>query len=733
MAVDAANHYDVAYVADYSTLRHYMEWIADEIATQKSAGYTTAIVPVPDGAPAYNHSIGERIAWCSHRGWARVIDPRSETLAATLAIFPVPIEPLHREAFPILSIQVDCALVVVDGSLLTPSGENRPEIERVARWVESIEPGHTEWMTTCQDVVSELEQASYVTSTTQATWEPVFHPSHWIYTNRRPAGAIPVLGRHAIPSPDWWPPDLEDFLKFYPVSRHVQVKLLGAEERTLRMLGGRPRDWAFFPHGSVSVRRFLRGLDFFVECKSPGRTPLIKANVLGAMATGVVPVICSTNGSSFDDAVLAYDDPADVLEEVLALYRVTERYSARTERSRQFVFDNHGPAVHVNRLYDLIGSPRSRRPLPDSPPPATGRSRAEQSSVLLVTSNGIGMGHVTRMLAVAKRLPSRALPVFATMSPALSIIRREGFHAEYIPFYAYAKCSPSEWNRWLYAELLRLIRFFGARAVVFDGHFPYAGICDALSRDPEVVAVWCRRAMWTRTVWDEAIDRTKFFDLVIEPGELAAATDVGATVPYRDEVRIVEPITLLDDGDLLSADDARRTLGLDGRRTNVLLQLSSGNHINIVPVIDQILSTLSRMGDFEVTIAEWPNADYSLDQWNGVRRLVAYPHAKYYRAFEFVISACGYNSFHELIRYGIPTIFVPIELAFLDNQLARANFAAERSLGLCMRFSELRDLEEAVIQILNAGVRERILRSCSAYRSTNGADAVADIIDGLLS
>lgn len=733
MAVHATNHFDVAYVADYATLRHCAEWITEEIAVHVVAGYTTVIVPIPDGAPTGNHSIGERIAWCSHRGWAEVIDPNSETLSATLAIFPIPVESPLNEELPTLLLKVDCALVVVDGSPLTPCGSIRSEVERAATWVESMGPGHTEWVTTSEDTRAELEQSAYVTPARQETWEPVFHPRHWKRKNRCPAGDIPVLGRHAMPLSDWWPSTLEEFLKFYPISRHVRVKLLGAQKRKLQMLGGRPRDWTFFPYGSVSVRRFLRRIDFFVECKPPGRTPLIKANLLGAMASGVVPVICSATDTSFGDAVVTCNEPADVLEEALALYRVTESYRAQAERSRQFVFDNHGPIIHINRLHRLIGAPRSRIAVPVRPQPMVGESGAEQSSVLLVTSNGVGIGHVTRMLAIARRLPSCALPVFATMSPAISIIRREGFHAEYIPFHNYAKCSASDWNQWLYAELLRLIRFFRSRVVVFDGHFPYRGICDALSCDPEVVAVWCRRAMWTRAVWDEAIDRTKFFDLVIEPGELAAKFDVGATVPHRGDVQIVEPITLLNECDLLSPDDARRTLGLDNQRTSVLLQLSSGNHINIVPVIEQILSTLSRIGDFEVTVAEWPNSDYKLDQWAGVRRLGTYPHAKYYGAFDFVISACGYNSFHELVRYGIPTIFIPVELSFLDNQLARANFAAERSLGLCLRFSELSRLEEAVIQILNPDVREGIRRSCSFHRAANGANAAADIITGLLS
>jgi UDP-N-acetylglucosamine:LPS N-acetylglucosamine transferase len=61
-----------------------------------------------------------------------------------------------------------------------------------------------------------------------------------------------------------------------------------------------------------------------------------------------------------------------------------------------------------------------------------------------------------------------------------------------------------------------------------------------------------------------------------------------------------------------------------------------------------------------------------------------------------VISASGYNSFHELLRCGVPSIFVPNENPDMDNQLARATFADRHGLGKCVRRSEIYKIRHAI-------------------------------------
>ena len=73
-----------------------------------------------------------------------------------------------------------------------------------------------------------------------------------------------------------------------------------------------------------------------------------------------------------------------------------------------------------------------------------------------------------------------------------------------------------------------------------------------------------------------------------------------------------------------------------------------------------------------------------LDVPDGVVHLRStYPICRYFRAFDAAVSAAGYNAFHELIRFGVPTLFVPM-LRETDDQAARARFAAGPGVGLAL-------------------------------------------------
>ena len=111
---------------------------------------------------------------------------------------------------------------------------------------------------------------------------------------------------------------------------------------------------------------------------------------------------------------------------------------------------------------------------------------------------------------------------------------------------------------------------------------------------------------------DPSLSLSPHFDLILEPGEVAAERDKGATAQRRSEAVQVAPVTLLDRSELLSREEACRAIGFDHARPTVLLQLGSGENREVVGLIDQIIAQLELHPDVQIAIAEWANASGSL-------------------------------------------------------------------------------------------------------------------------
>ena len=121
-------------------------------------------------------------------------------------------------------------------------------------------------------------------------------------------------------------------------------------------------------------------------------------------------------------------------------------------------------------------------------------------------------------------------------------------------------------------------------------------------------------------------------------------------------------------------------------------------------------------------------AERSLDPEQGVAVLRRFPLSRYVRAFDASIGAVGYNSFHEAIQAGLPSIFVPNESPQQDDQLARARFAERRGLGYCVRTGEPYRLLETLDRLLDPDEQARIRATAQGFRRENGAVEAAQLL-----
>jgi UDP:flavonoid glycosyltransferase YjiC (YdhE family) len=359
---------------------------------------------------------------------------------------------------------------------------------------------------------------------------------------------------------------------------------------------------------------------------------------------------------------------------------------------------------------------------------AGAKPRAGQRRVMFVSSNGVGMGHLTRLLAIARRLPDDFEPVFVTMSQAIRIVRDAGYHAEYLPYHQYLGCDIYHWNRHLRHELNEMLGFYDPAVVVCDFNSPFQGVIDAAADNPTRWFVWCRRGMWRAGVGAKFIERQRSFDLVLEPRDFAGDFDAGLTAQNRTLTREVAPIRLLHDGELLPREVARRELGLDPVRPALIVMLGAGNNFDYGVLRQLALDHLAARPEVQLAVADWLMSTQPVDVPESAVRVQRFPLARWLRAFDAAISAVGYNSFHELLSAGIPTLFVPNENPQQDDQLARARWAERHRLGLCVRTTEVYRLKPALDRLLDSAERREMTERSATLDRTNGAEAASRAI-----
>ena len=514
-------------------------------------------------------------------------------------------------------------------------------------------------------------------------------------------------------------------------------------------MGAYPRNWQVYGFNAMPAERFLGTIDFFVYFHHPRWVEAFGRTIIEAMASGALVILAPQFRALFEDAAI-YAQPHEAPDLVQSYRASPQRFREQIERGWSAVRARFSHAAYLRRLRALIGPPAPAtasvpaasldppgptiasepQALVDSPAP-TGRPAIARAPlrVLLVSSNGVGVGHLTRMLAIARRCPAPLEPVFLTFSQAVRVVREQGFLAEYLPFHTYLRCDIGRWNEFLREELGELISFYDPRVLVFDGHVPYGGLLGALGDHPQVISIWCRRGMWGAGKGAETIQREGQFDAVIEPGDLAQAFDRGLTTQHRERTRPVGPIRLLDPCDMLGRDEARRALNLRPDGLAALVLLGAGNNYDYAPVRKVVLGRLERAGNVQIVAAEWLIAAQPAALPEQITRLADYPISRYLAAFDLAVSAVGYNSFHELLFAAVPTIFVPNENPQQDDQLARAAFAEFQGLGLCVRRGAVYRLGPAIDRLLDPEVRASIRARCATLAAPNGALEAARIIE----
>lgn len=736
--------YDVAILSDFRYPGGTSASVAEEIQAQAEAGFSTVLVQVHSPFLKSARGMNPRIADCIRRGQAELA-LKAETVKARVLVVRQPrIFTVDLESVPRVEAE-EVVMVLNQGPRDIGGARDYYDLHEVRERIERYFGDKVRWVVIGPLVREQVEAIDPTFPLEPVDWHNIIDVEQWWHDRAAPVAEVPVIGRHSRPAPVKWPRTGEEIEQVYPTTADFRVRILGGGEIATERVGHAPASWDLLAFGSVHPKQFLRTIDYFAYFHDVDLVEAFGRAILEAMASGTPVILPEHFRALFEDAAL-YAAPGEVQDVVRALHADWTRYRAVSARARDFVDERFGYRSHVWRLRELGAGTTSAadavsgwEPAQPSPivqeqsydsdgPRHTGPPAAR---VMMLSSNGAGLGHLTRLMSIARRLPGDLQTVIATQSYAASVVERSGYLTEYIPSAHYLGVPAARWNEFLHDRLRALLEIHQPEVVAVDGTVPYNGLLSAIAEHPEVTWVWVRRAMWKKDQGQRWIERGKAFDLILEPGEFAGAVDVGPTVAMRHEVKTVGPITFLDESELLDADAARLALGLDEQPT-ALLQLGAGNINDISSPIARISRYLMDRG-YRIALAQSPIATKPITPPPGALVASLYPLSRYIRAFDLVVSAAGYNSFHELLGFGVPSVFIPNPQTALDDQVARVRYAAEQGASLALYDPESVSEVEAVLgQAISPDVRAGLVARCGELAMGNGAAEAANWMSGLL-
>lgn len=331
--------------------------------------------------------------------------------------------------------------------------------------------------------------------------------------------------------------------------------------------------------------------------------------------------------------------------------------------------------------------------------------------------NGRGMGHLVRQLAILRAmrricavLELRFEPWILTSSEADTLARREGFCALKMPSKAMVKDAGLDTARFLRIArtwVLNTVAGLQPDLLVVDT-FPggsFGELLAALELAPQ-------RALVARRV---------------KPGFAEQEGYAGLLPLYQAQIHPDDsgcgPIMIRSREELLPRGQARKQLGIpDGARA-IYLSVGGGGDLRAPDILPKLVESLR--GSCHLVVGAGPLYQGPELRGPGITWLSRYVPMELFSGLDGAVSAGGYNSFHELMHAGVPTVFLP-QPRIADDQGERVMRAVNAGAGL---LAEAVSQVPALVSQLGPGHRQAALDLVPENGATRAA---VQCLSGLL-
>jgi UDP-N-acetylglucosamine--N-acetylmuramyl-(pentapeptide) pyrophosphoryl-undecaprenol N-acetylglucosamine transferase len=342
--------------------------------------------------------------------------------------------------------------------------------------------------------------------------------------------------------------------------------------------------------------------------------------------------------------------------------------------------------------------------------------------VVCYAVNGTGVGHVTRLLSIARWLRrygdalDRKIEIwFLTSSEADSLVFAEGFAAFKIP----SKTIVAETgiDRTAYLALAKqwiwhTLGLLRPDLLIVDT-FPRGSFGELLG-----ALDLCRhKAFVYRPVREAVAARPDFqamlplYDLIVVP-----EIDVKVLTPASAARRVVHtgPVISRERWELKPREVARAELGVADHQKCVFVSAGGGGAKEAEAQLVNTVAELIAVPELAVVVGAGP-----LYRGAPFRNVVNLGNraADWALGFDVAVAASGYNTFAELMSAGVPTVFLP-QSKIADDQEARATRAAESGAGAFIaRYTEILPVMRSLLENAKAPTAARSLMPVNGARN----------------
>ena len=366
--------------------------------------------------------------------------------------------------------------------------------------------------------------------------------------------------------------------------------------------------------------------------------------------------------------------------------------------------------------------------------------------VLFYTVNGLGLGHLTRCLAIARQLRKQddsLVPLFFTASESSDLLYQEGFAYYKVPSKTIARESKLLKRNLAisYTEILTsLINTYRPVGLVVDT-FPLGSMNDLLS----VLALplkWKKFFIHREqmNMNKEKIATQNFYDYIIAPHSKGRAT-IPVPTDKKEDLFWSNEILIREKSELQSREEIRKNLGVNNDENLLLINLGGGGDPttikNYAQIFDFILhsTSLLRQKKIRLIVPKPPlHSEKTAEKLTDIFSKLPvstisfshFPLMELMPALDAAISATGYNTFHELLACEVPTIFIPKSRGY-DDQYSRAKRAADAKAALLLEENQIQSDLMLKLKFLFNKTTE-ITQNISSFIQTDGAERAANFL-----